>query len=824
MISKPLTRPPTSPAINIADIYYIIFRHKWKIVAISALGLLVAVMLPLAWRTPYQSEAKLFIRYVLETKSPGQLGGGSESGIKSPDERGENIINSELEILTSLDLAQQVADAIGPEKILAKVDGKNDRQSAAGFIRRNLTVDVPPKSDVIRLTLTHPDPDMVQPLLTQLVASYLKKHEEIHRPIGIFDDFLTQQTDHLRSRLAQTEQELRQAKTNAGIISLEDAKKGFGDQVSRIRQALFDTESELAERKAAVAELTRLLPPSATRAVTPSVSPAQADGKPKENVVAKAETPLPSATNQASAQVVSAKIEMTSIPALSPSGEGTTSVASNQVNSTVPPDKLDEYRRICTILETLQKNERDLLVEFTPGSTMVKPIEDRITENTKLKRQLEDENPGLLAVAPATQSKSPDPGSGPRIDLTEETAKVIALEAKTKVLVRQLEQIRKEAANVDEMEGSITELQRKKELEEQQYKYFQANLEQARINEALGPGRVSNISTVQTPSPAFRNGTKLFKLRALALFGGIGAGLALAFLIELFLDPSLKRPTEIEGKLGLPLFISIPLMERNGKTRLLKGAKKIPLLPQRINVPSEASTDQSGIEDTSSNGGPSQSTLSPQASALNRFLRPFSEALRDRLVTYFEIKNLTHKPKLVALTSFGEGSGVTTIAAGLAATLSETGEGNVLLVDMTLPDGEAHHFHRGNLKCDLEDALELEKRGSALVQDNLYVVAEATNDEKLPRILPKRFTHLVPKLRVSDYDYIIFDMPPVSQISITPRLARFMDMVLLVVESEKSDRDLVKRGISMISEPHANVGVVLNKRRNYVPKVLQQEL
>ena len=51
----------------------------------------------------------------------------------------------------------------------------------------------------------------------------------------------------------------------------------------------------------------------------------------------------------------------------------------------------------------------------------------------------------------------------------------------------------------------------------------------------------------------------------------------------------------------------------------------------------------------------------------------------------------------------------------------------------------------------------------------------------------------MPKLKASDYDYIIFDMPPVNQISITPRLAGFMDMVLLVIESEKTDREVVKR-------------------------------
>jgi hypothetical protein len=45
---------------------------------------------------------------------------------------------------------------------------------------------------------------------------------------------------------------------------------------------------------------------------------------------------------------------------------------------------------------------------------------------------------------------------------------------------------------------------------------------------------------------------------------------------------------------------------------------------------------------------------------------------------------------------------------------------------------------------------------------------------------------------------------------------------LLVVESEKTDRDVVKRASSLLSESKANVSVILNKEKAYVPKWLQQ--
>ena len=205
-------------------------------------------------------------------------------------------------------------------------------------------------------------------------------------------------------------------------------------------------------------------------------------------------------------------------------------------------------------------------------------------------------------------------------------------------------------------------------------------------------------------------------------------------------------------------------------------------------------------------------------------LRVYYEALRDRLITHFEVNNMTHKPKLIAVTSCSQGAGVTSTAAGLAATLSETGDGNVLLVDMNLKQGAAHPFHMGRPACGLLDALESETRDPALVQEKLYLASMNDTASTLPHILPRRFTHLVPKLKMSDYDYIIFDMPAISQISITPKLARYMDMVLMVIESEKTNRDVVEQANSMLAESNVSVKAVLNKYRSCVPRWLHQEL
>ncbi|HEY1789406.1 MAG TPA: hypothetical protein VGJ73_14700, partial [Verrucomicrobiae bacterium] len=197
--------------------------------------------------------------------------------------------------------------------------------------------------------------------------------------------------------------------------------------------------------------------------------------------------------------------------------------------------------------------------------------------------------------------------------------------------------------------------------------------------------------------------------------------------------------------------------------------------------------------------------------------------LRDRLILYFEVKNFTHKPKLVAVTGAGKGTGVSTVASGLAASLSEIGDGNVLLVDMNLENGAAQQFYKGKACCGLDTVLASETKKDALVQENLYVVNGNADSGGFSQSLPKRFTALVPKLKASEYDYIIFDMPVVSPSSITSHMARFMDITLLVVESEKTGREVVEQANAWLTEVGASVGVVLNKTHQYVPKQLHQE-
>jgi polysaccharide biosynthesis transport protein len=203
-------------------------------------------------------------------------------------------------------------------------------------------------------------------------------------------------------------------------------------------------------------------------------------------------------------------------------------------------------------------------------------------------------------------------------------------------------------------------------------------------------------------------------------------------------------------------------------------------------------------------------------------MRRYCDAIRDRLGLYFELKHLTHKPKLVGVASFSKAAGTSTLAAGLAASLSDMNDGKVLLVDVNLGPHEVHPFFKGKPAYPLNAALKRDPTIDSASQ-NLYLATVGSPNAGPAQLGLKKFFDMMPNLKASDFDYIIFDMPSLAQTSPTWGMAAFMDKLLLVVEAEKNNREMIKRGYGKLVAERDNVDVVVNKVRSYVPKWLDGE-
>jgi uncharacterized protein involved in exopolysaccharide biosynthesis/Mrp family chromosome partitioning ATPase len=380
----------------------------------------------------------------------------------------------------------------------------------------------------------------------------------------------------------------------------------------------------------------------------------------------------------------------------------------------------------------------------------------------------------------------------------DDKAHAAGLQAKVETLKSRLRDVQQRTKQLSELAPQIEDLERKREMDETNYKYFAASLEKARIDEALDPSKMPNISAVQRPSPSSFETKKRDKILMALAGGGIALGIALALLKGLVLNQTVGRPLQLETQLHIPLMLSIPYA--NG----------------RFALPRNGSQNSGAL--TTERRNPK---LAPWETG--HFIRPYCDAIRDRLGLYFELNHLTHKPKLVGVTGFAEEAGASTLAAGLAASLSETNDGKVLLVDVNLGPQEVHPFFKGKPAYPLNKALK--PSGSiASAADNLYLATVGSPNTGGPAQLGlKKFFDMMPNMKASDFDYIIFDMPPLDQTSPTWGMAAFMDKLLLVVEAEKNSRELIKRSYGKLIAERNNVAVVVNKSRSYVPKWLDSE-
>jgi uncharacterized protein involved in exopolysaccharide biosynthesis/Mrp family chromosome partitioning ATPase len=664
--------------LHLSDILFALFKRKWTVILFALLGIIAAAAYYFLFPPAYESQAKLLVRYVLERSAIDPIEGTKPTFQSSNDS--DRVIGAEIEILTSWDLAVQVAQAIGPKRLLAPapvpdpvkrvvetVDLKEQLPSsgasasetdAARSIISGLKVLSNKGSNIIFVSYKNRSPELATLVLQELLSHYFVKHLEVHRSVGAFD-FVTQQTDQVRTRLNQTEDALKSLKDKTGVASLKEGSAALTTEAAKTREQLDAAEAELAEHQALA------------------------------------------------------------------------------------------------------------------------------------NRRSESGSKGWKANS-QTSNKSP---------LTEKS-RVAGMEAKVALLKSRLGDIQQRTKQLSELTPQMEELERKRELDEANYKYFAESLEKARVDEALDPSKMPNISAVQRPSPPVLETTTRFKKTLALAGGGLALGLALALLRGLILNQTVGRPLELETRLDIPLMLSIAYANsRNG----------------HLPLPSNGAPANSRALAAKRR----HSNLAPWEAG--HFMRPYCDAIRDRLGLYFELNSLTHKPKLVGVAGFSGAAGVSTLAAGLAASLSESDEGKVLLVDVNLGPEQVHPFFKGKPAYPLTAAL-MPRTDISSAADNLYLATVGSPGMGgLAQVGLKKFFDMMPNMKASEFDYIIFDMPPLDQTSPTWGMAAFMDKLLLVVEAEKDNRDVIKRGYRKLVVERDNVAVVINKARSYVPKSLDAE-
>lgn len=154
-------------------------RHKRLVGAILLLVPLAAAIQGCVAENRYVSRASILIKLGREFQSPAAAGGRTTSMFRINE-----VLNSEIEILTSRSLVGDVLDRLGLEllypAIAEQVDDVEDQERArakglAKFLE-SLTVSGITDSSVIEVAFAHPDPSVAKEALAVLVECFEARH------------------------------------------------------------------------------------------------------------------------------------------------------------------------------------------------------------------------------------------------------------------------------------------------------------------------------------------------------------------------------------------------------------------------------------------------------------------------------------------------------------------------------------------------------------------------------------------------------------------------------------------------------------------------
>ncbi|HUI28499.1 MAG TPA: CpsD/CapB family tyrosine-protein kinase [Candidatus Kryptonia bacterium] len=180
----------------------------------------------------------------------------------------------------------------------------------------------------------------------------------------------------------------------------------------------------------------------------------------------------------------------------------------------------------------------------------------------------------------------------------------------------------------------------------------------------------------------------------------------------------------------------------------------------------------------------------------------------------------------ILVTAARHGEGASTVAIGLATALAKERETRVLLVEgnvrmpslarllPTPPAGGLNDFLSGKLTPEA-----LVSRVDAL---NFSVIVAGNSGRQALDL--EQVASLLARLR-PQFDFIVIDTPPVNRYADACMLAPRVDGVILVVEADRTPVTEAEAAKRQLDKVDARIlGVVLNRRRSYIPAFIESLL
>ncbi len=301
------------------------------------------------------------------------------------------------------------------------------------------------------------------------------------------------------------------------------------------------------------------------------------------------------------------------------------------------------------------------------------------------------------------------------------------------------------------------------ETQKQVLDMLNMTMKEVQLNYELMNNNVAILDQAMPPLHPIKPRKRL-NLMVGAMFG-MFLGLAVVFFLD-YLDNTIRTPEDVEKFLGLTVIGVVPKMQ------------------------------------------PGQGDAMSQ-----RAIKEAYQSLRTSII--FSSKNRQRKIALV--TSTGPREGKSSTVANLGRTLAAGGD-RVIVIDCDLRRPKQHVHHKLEREPGLTNYLAApaaESDWSRYVKNSSPASPHVMTSGPLPPSPPdllgnERFKEMLEVMR-GVYDWVLIDSPPAASLADASLLAALVDMVVLVVQHNATDRDHVVKTVQAIGAVNPNfAGVVLN--------------
>ncbi|MEM6753180.1 MAG: polysaccharide biosynthesis tyrosine autokinase [Cyanobacteria bacterium P01_C01_bin.38] len=450
------------------------------------------------------------------------------------------------------------------------------------------------------------------------------------------------------------------------------------------------------------------------------------------------------------------------------------------LNRAIDITSLSQVKGVQEVLDELQKVQTELTTLITTRTRLHPSILDleakeaalnnllqkRIVESLGYKAQIA---PSSLQIGKVKQDLASE--------FVELHSRRLGLAQKIESLSQLRNMYKQRTQDIPNLERKQNELEQRLSIAQKSYENLKTRLQEIKVAENQTVGNASIVEKAKKvhPSPQAQ------KKRFLMSFGSLGVGFLLsigsAYFVDL-IDRRLKTAKEAENLFGYTLLGLIPKFDTSND---LSAVEKIKGVSDRVIV-----------------------ATSP---------RTVIHEAYQMLQANLKFISLDKKVRSIVVTSSVTNEGKTEVAANLAAVMAQVGR-RVLLVDADLRKPSQHHLWGLINSVGLSNVMvgenELEKAVQKVTENLSVLTSGVMPPNPLALIDSERMTNFIEMLSLN-YDYIVFDTPPVVGTAETAVLSQMVDGVLVVVRPGSVDSASANAAKSLLERSEANVlGIIAN--------------